>query len=38
MRDPELRKLSHEVGQLLIPFEVLLAPEIREKVAAALPQ
>jgi 2-polyprenyl-6-methoxyphenol hydroxylase-like FAD-dependent oxidoreductase len=38
MRDPELRKLSHEVGQLLIPFEALLAPEIREKVAAALPQ
>jgi 2-polyprenyl-6-methoxyphenol hydroxylase-like FAD-dependent oxidoreductase len=36
-RDDEVRRLSTEVGQLLIPFEALLAPEIKARVLAALP-
>jgi 2-polyprenyl-6-methoxyphenol hydroxylase-like FAD-dependent oxidoreductase len=37
-RDAELRKLSNEVGHLLVPFERLMEPDVRARVAAALAQ
>jgi flavin-dependent dehydrogenase len=37
LRDPLVRERLNEVGQLLAPFETLLAPEIRQRVAAAFP-
>ena len=37
-RDVELRKLSNEVGHLLVPFERLMEPDVRARVAAALAQ
>ena len=37
-RDDELRKLSNEVGHLLVPFERLMEPDVRARVAAALAQ
>lgn len=35
-RDVELRKLSNQVGHLLVPFERLMEPDVRARVAAAL--
>ena len=37
-RDAELRKLSNEVGHLLLPFERLMEPDVRARVATALAQ
>jgi len=37
-RDAELRKLSNEVGHLLVPFERLMEPDVRARVANALAQ
>ena len=36
-RDEVVRKLSNEVGHLLVPFERLIEPDIRARVAAAQP-
>ena len=35
-RDEGVRRLSGEVGHLLLPFEALMTPEIRAQVARAL--
>jgi len=37
-RDPVIRKLSNEVGHLLVPFERLMEDDVRTRVAAALAQ
>ena len=36
VRDEEVRKLTTQVGHLLIPFERLMEPDVRARVAAAL--
>ena len=35
VRDEEVRKLTTRVGHLLIPFERLMEPDVRARVAAA---
>jgi len=37
-RDEVLRKLLNEAGHLLVPFERLMEPDVRERVSAAMTQ
>ena len=37
-RDADLRKLSNEVGHLLVPFERLMQDDIRKRVSEVLAQ